>query len=82
MVSLKRPNPGKQNHAGYKSRNIESLPFMLNVDEVAEILRISRAGAYNFINKEKELPKVKIGRRLLISKEDLIRFLQQKKITA
>ena len=82
MATLKRTGYVRREYAEQKSKGIESFPLMLNVDDVAEILRISRAGAYNFINAENELPKVKIGRRVLVVKDDLMQFIQQRKTAA
>ena len=37
--------------------DFESLPLMLNIENIATVLRISRAGAYKLVNSE-GFPKV------------------------
>jgi len=54
------------------------LPVMLNVKEVANILRISRAGAYNLINSE-GFPKMAVGKRVLVPRDDLRQWIKQNK---
>ncbi|MDR2559904.1 MAG: helix-turn-helix domain-containing protein [Oscillospiraceae bacterium] len=61
-----------------KHTDFERLSLLLTVKDISEILRISRAGAYNLINS-REFPKVKVGKRVLIEKTDLMRWLQQNK---
>jgi len=58
--------------------DFESLPLMLNVNETAAVLRISRAGAYNLINSG-HIPKTAIGNRVLVSKADLMQLIQPNK---
>jgi excisionase family DNA binding protein len=58
--------------------NFENLPLMLNVNDIAVLVRISRAGAYNLVNSD-GFPKVKIGKRVLVPKSDLMQWLQQNK---
>jgi len=52
----------------------ESAPDVLNVEEVALLLRIGRNGAYDLVNSG-ALRSVKIGRRLVITKSSLLSFL-------
>lgn len=47
----------------------------LTVDEVAAALSISRASAYQAIHA-KELPSIRVGRRLLVPKAALDRLLE------
>lgn len=56
----------------YESYN--ELPLTLSVPEVAAVLGISRAGAYELVHSA-SFPKVKIGKRILVPKDKLIEWL-------
>ena len=56
------------NECTYKS--FDELPLMLNVVQVAAVLGISRAGAYELVHSE-GFPALKIGSRIVVSKEKL-----------
>ena len=47
---------------------------ILTVDEAAEFLRISRNSLYDAINRD-EVPHRRIGRRIILSKEILFRWV-------
>jgi excisionase family DNA binding protein len=53
---------------------LDALPDILRVEEVAKLLRISRATAYESVRRN-ELPSVRIGKRVLIPKAALKHFL-------
>lgn len=55
-------------------KNYSELPLTLSVPEVAAVLGISRAGAYELVHSA-SFPKVKIGKRILVSKDKLIQWL-------
>ena len=59
----------------YKS--YDELPLMLSVPEVAAVLGISRAGAYELV-KGKEFPALKIGSRIVVPKEKFIEWVGEK----
>ncbi len=50
---------------------------MLSVPEVASVLGISRAGAYELV-KEKGFPSLTIGYRILIPRDKLIAWIDEK----
>ena len=59
------------NECTYK--NYDELPLMLNVVQVASVLGISRAGAYELVHSE-GFPALKIGRcacRIVVPKDKL-----------
>ena len=56
----------------YKS--FEDMPLYLNADQVAALIGISRAGDYQLMHA-KDFPTVRIGRRMVVSKERLIQWL-------
>lgn len=60
-----------------KFTNFEDLPIMLSVNDVKDILGVSRAHIYNIFHSE-GFPTVKIGNRLIVSKESLKRWLEEK----
>nr|MCR5072953.1 helix-turn-helix domain-containing protein [Clostridiales bacterium] len=43
--------------------NFDDLPFMISVTDLADILNISRMGAYNLCHR-KDFPSIRIGNRL------------------
>lgn len=57
-------------------KNIEELPASLNVNDVAAFLNISRAYAYQLVNKE-GFPTLRIGTRLVIPKDSFIEWIKQ-----
>lgn len=56
------------NECSYK--NYDELPLMLNVIQVAAVLGISRAGAYELVRSE-GFPALKIGSRIVVPKDKL-----------
>lgn len=57
--------------------NYDDYPEILNAEEVAKILRISRQGAYNLLNSH-DFPTLKVGRRLMVPKSKLINWIDEK----
>ena len=56
------------NESTYK--NYDELSLMLNVVQVAGVLGISRAGAYELVHSE-GFPALKIGSRVVVPKDKL-----------
>ena len=56
------------NECTYKS--FDELPLTLNVVQVAAVLGISRAGAYELVHSE-GFPTLKIGSRIVVPKDKL-----------
>ena len=52
-------------------------PLVLTVDEAAELLRISRGSAYEAV-RTGQIPSVRIGRRILISRQLLLEQITEK----
>ena len=52
-------------------------PLVLTVDEVAELLRISRGSAYEAV-RTGQIPSVRIGRRIIISRQLLLEQITEK----
>lgn len=55
--------------------NYGELPLMLNADEVANVLSISRANAYTLMHS-RDFPVLRLGRRLLVPRDNLISWIQ------
>ncbi len=55
--------------------NLKDMPDVLTADQVAEVLRISRRGTYEMI-RQKQIPSIRIGRRVRVPKKALIEFLE------
>ena len=49
---------------------------MMSVQEVAEVLGISKSGAYVLV-KEKGFPKLKIGARVVVPREKFIEWINK-----
>lgn len=58
----------------YKS--YDDLPLMLSVPEVAAVLGISRAGAYELAHSE-GFPSLTIGSRIVVPKDKLIAWIDE-----
>lgn len=56
--------------------DFKQLPIMLNADQLAQALGISRAGAYQLMHT-KGFPTIRIGKRMVVPKEKLIRWLEE-----
>ena len=57
-------------------KSFDDLPLTLTVMEIAEVLRISRAGAYDLVRTE-GFPALKIGSRIVIPKEKFIQWMDE-----
>ena len=62
-------------NSNYKS--FDALPLMLSVPELAALLGISRAGAYELV-KEPGFPSLMIGSRIIIPRDKLIKWIDEK----
>ena len=60
-----------------KYKSFDELPLMLSVPEVASVLGISRAGAYELV-KVKGFPSLTIGSRILVPRDKLISWIDAK----
>lgn len=57
--------------------SMAQLPIMLNADQVASALGISRAGAYQLMHS-KGFPCFTIGKRMVVPKEALLEWIEEK----
>ena len=54
---------------------LETMPDVMDAKQLAEVLRISKAGAYNLLNSP-DFPPLRIGGRKLVIKQDLLDWLR------
>ena len=59
-------------HSAYTS--YDELPLMLSVAEVASVLGISRAGAYE-LARSNSFPALKIGNRIVVPKDKFLAWI-------
>ena len=59
-----------------KCEEFAQLPFMLNVKDLARILRLSRSEAYAYMHS-KGFPTTTLGSRMLVRKDKLIEWLDR-----
>lgn len=60
-----------------KYKSYDELPLMLSVPEVAAVLGISRAGAYE-LARSKGFPALNIGSRIVVPKDKFIAWIEQR----
>ena len=58
------------------NNNYDNLPAVLNANQLAAALGISRAGAYQLLNTG-TFPTLRIGKRLLVPKDKLVEWIEQ-----
>lgn len=59
-----------------KYKSYEELPLMLSVPEVAAVLGISQAGAYELVRTD-GFPSLKVGSRIVVPKEKFIDWIDE-----
>ena len=55
--------------------SFEELPVTLKAEQVAAVLGISRANAYNLMRSQ-DFPTLHIGKRMLVPKDRLIQWIE------
>lgn len=59
-----------------QARNsFDELPLVLTVSDVAEVMGISRVGAYE-LARSRGFPSIRIGRRITVPKTEFIKWLE------
>lgn len=59
-----------------KIKDFNDLPLFLTVEDLITVLGISRVSAYNLVNSS-NFPSIRINRRFLIPKENLMRWISE-----
>lgn len=57
-------------------KSFDELPIMLSVNQLANVLGISRTRSYDLVN-EKGFPKIKIGTRIVVPKDEFKLWIQK-----
>ena len=57
--------------------SIDQLPITLCAEEVAQVLGISRAGAYTPMRAQ-DFPTMRIGKRMVVQKDKLLAWMDAK----
>lgn len=60
-----------------KYKTYEQLPLMLSVPEIAAVLGISRAAAYE-LARTKDFPSLRIGTRIVVPKDKFIDWINRR----
>lgn len=58
-------------------KNYDELPMFINADLLAELFGVSRASAYELM-RERNFPSFRIGKRILVSRENLIAWVESR----
>jgi excisionase family DNA binding protein len=69
------PQSNNTAREGTKMEQPEMGYRLLRVEEVAEILQVSRAFGYQLVQRG-EIPGVRLGRAVRVRREDLLRFIE------
>ena len=57
-------------------KTYDELPLFLNAQMVAQVLGISPSSGYELL-REKDFPSLRIGNRIVVPKEDFIRWVEK-----
>ena len=57
-------------------KNYEELPLFLNANTVAKVLGVSPSSVYELLH-ESGFPALKIGNRIVVPKQEFIRWVEQ-----
>lgn len=58
------------------ANSFSDLPLVLNATQLAGVLNISRANAYNLLHRE-DFPTLHIGQRMLVTRDRLVRWMDE-----
>ena len=58
-------------------RSFDELPVMLTIPQVAKVLSISRAGAYELAHS-RNFPAMLVGSRIVVPKDRLLAWVERK----
>ena len=61
----------------YSTLSYEQLPLVLSVPEIAAVLGISRAAAYELV-RSKDFPSLRIGTRIVVPKDKFINWINRR----
>ena len=58
-------------------KNYDELPMFISANLLAELFGVSRASAYELM-RERDFPSFRIGKRILVSRENLIAWVESR----
>ena len=58
-------------------KTYDELPLFLNAQTVAKVLGISPSSGYELV-REKDFPSLRIGNRIVVPKEEFIRWVERR----
>ena len=61
--------------------DLGSFPSLLTIEEVAEILRLSKTSVYRLVER-RELPFCRVGRNLRFTRKDLEAYLEARRVSS
>ena len=56
-------------------KNYDELPMFINATLLAQLFGVSRASAYELMS-ERDFPSFRIGKRILVTKENLVEWIE------
>ncbi len=59
----------------------EQLPILLTVEELAQLLRLTRKGVYGLVS-QRRIPHLKVGRVVRFKRTDVLDWLQGNRVAA
>ena len=74
--AVERCNTSVSVHRKEEIISYDQLPLALNANQVAAVLGISRAGAYNLMRSE-GFPTLFIGKRMVVPKDKLLAWMNE-----
>lgn len=54
----------------------DNLPLVLDANQLANVLGISRAGAYQLLHRQ-DFPTLRIGKRMMVPKDKLVCWIEE-----
>lgn len=61
-------------------KDLSELPITLTGEDVAAVLNISRAGAYNLMKSE-GFPRIRVGKRVMTPRNNFLVWMERNTIT-
>ena len=74
----KQESRGNNNMKNSNYQNYEVLPLFLNAELLAKVLGVGVSSAYELMH-EKGFPSIRIGKRFIVPRDDLKRWMEDRK---
>lgn len=76
---MRSASPGPASNAAPFVTDAAQLPLLLTADETAALLRTTRKAIYTMAERAQLPGVVRLGRRILVNRADLLRWLDEKR---